>query len=214
MAFEIKLGDFAPQPSTVHFTSNKKSDGLRRLWEKGYTSFDENVLPGEDAIANVKALLKHLGRDIPAEFASLAVRYSGEQRGAGGILQDYGPYVIEVRHEVLVDALILNGDVKNLASDFVSGATQKPHVIEFDPADPTKTLQRLVALGKSRDNPRLTGNYPEARLLRRLRGNDVLAVWTAKPAPEDLEFLKAHGGVEVPVPVLPPKPPPFGRRQC
>ena len=156
MAFQIKLGEFAPQPSTVHFTSNKKSDGLRRLWAEGYASFDENVLQGEDAIANVEALFNHLGRKIPDEFASLAVRYSGEQRRAGDILQNYGSYVVEVRHGVLVDALSLNGDVKDLAGNFVGGATRKPHVIEFDPTNPTKALQRLVALGQSRDNPRLT----------------------------------------------------------
>lgn len=195
MAFQIKLRDFEPQPSTVHFTSNKTGDDLRRIWIEGYTSFDKDVLPGEKAVANVTKLFSHLGRQIPNEFASLAVRYPGERGDAGKTLELFGEYVVEVRPEVLVDALILNGDFKNLAGDFAAGATQKPHVIEFDPANQLAALQQLRKLVQSVTNPRLVGDYPEARRLRRLRGDDVIAVWTASPDSADLEFLQNHGGV-------------------
>ncbi len=211
MTFEIRRTEFEPQLATVHFTTNKQAEGMRLLWNEGYASFDENVLPGEDAVGNVRALFEHLGKNVPEEFVSLAVRYCNEQRGAQSTLNRYGPYVVEVRHDALDDMLILNGDVKNLANDFVQGATEKPYAIPFDHANPEATLQTLLTLGMSRTNPRLTGNYPEARLLRRLRGHDVLAVWATDPSEDDLAFLKSVGGVEIPVSAPPPKKPPFGR---
>lgn len=187
----------------MHFITNKQGDGLGRLWNKGYVSIDMNVLDDEDAQTNVAALFDRFNRVPPAEFASLAVRYSGEQVNADTTLERYGLYLVEIRPEMMTDALILNGDVKSLAYDFTHGAPEKPRLIAFDIGIPDKTLTTLVALGRSRTNPRLTGNCPEAPPLRRLRGDDVLRVWIGNQtqhSPQfraDLEFLEDQGGTVV-----------------
>ncbi len=197
MSFLIIQQNFRPQPGIVHFVCNKKPEGLRRLWAGGYTSFDEDYLPGETASRNVEALLRHLGVQAPRDFASLALRYVGEHPDAGGTLAVFGCYTVEVRQEVVSDAVILNGDVKNLARSFVDGAHEKAVRIHHDPSQPTQTLQRLAELRRSRVDPRLVGLYQEVRLLRALRRDDVVAVWSANPERAVIDFLISKGGVEV-----------------
>lgn len=149
--------------------------------EAGRCSFscDRDVLPGENAQANVRRAYAAIGVAPPADrFVSLALRTGDE--GLSRTLSAYGTVVLEIDLDrVGRDLVIFNGDVKDLGhkindQDDATWAVQVPW--NNDRAAVARRLTEIFANTRTGRRPRRVGGYFEARLPRALVLADVLRI--------------------------------------
>jgi hypothetical protein len=182
----------------VRFTVNVTLEDLRHLTDpksgRRFFARDRPGLPGEDAPENVRRVWAAIGEAPPAEFVSIAVRSGADRSSVDTKLRAFGNVVLEISPRVVLeDAVIFNGDVKNLGMKVAQEndpACVQRVAFDGDLGALASELQRLTtnAYSMTPTRERRVGSYFEARLRRALIPEDVLAVWVD---PSDADALAA-----------------------
>lgn len=170
-----QLEDFEVDDISVPLLTVNISEARYEQYRSGniYLSRDGDALPGEDAVANVQRLYAHHELQAPKCFTSLAVRWKGEPPRTTSTLRSYGEIVLVLKRDLFKEVVVFNGDVKDLAYALSIGNPKSNFVVGL----PDQTwLATLVTNISTCQEPRLVGNYVEARLPRALTTSDILEV--------------------------------------
>jgi len=174
----------------LRITLNIKPEDMKYLTEVKYGckwfSHDEDVLRDENAVSNVSAVYSAVGLTIPQEFVSLAIR---THRHHAEACSAYGKITLVINQDAIMSdqLVIFNGDVKGLGLKIKGIPVREHHewiethtLLEPIP-EIISALNRLEDRKKTgKENPRMYGNYFEARLFRALVLQDIELIYIPK----------------------------------
>jgi hypothetical protein len=195
-----------PAKGDVALTCNLPPSELAYLLSdehgKCFWSNDEDVLPGEDAGENVRRVFTALGLDSRTQFTSLAAQSGADNSNICKTLRSYGNATLVIDPGLLgsEEVVIMNGDVKDLGAkvEETGDSTWAERVSGHGGiAALASRLEKLVSNARQGKRPRRVGSYFEARLLRALTPNDIVALHLSVPN----EYAKRLCGQETTPPV-------------